>query len=237
MTSERVRAILIPVKDLSRAKQRLASLLGQAERTALARAMLDDVFAAVAAVRAVDAVFVVSSDAGALEKARRLGWQTLPERNQVSESASVDQASRECAERGVTALLRLPIDIPLVEPGDIESLFAAAGPAPSAVLVPSRDAEGTNALLRTPPSLFPSHFGPGSLAKHIAEARQAGARVEIVRNPRLELDLDEESDVRAFLAGGHGGTATSACLLRFFPELRLELPAGVEAAGGRLAGE
>ena len=232
-----MRAILIPVKDLSRAKQRLASLLGQAERTALARAMLEDVFAAVAAVRAVDAVFVVSSDTGALEKAGRLGWETLLEHSQVSESASVDLASRICAERGVSALLRLPIDIPAVQSSDIDSLFAAAGPAPSAVLVPSRDAEGTNALLRTPPALFPSHFGPGSLSKHIAEARQAGAHVEIVRNPRLELDLDEESDVRAFLAGGHVGTATSACLLRFFTELRLESPAGIEAAGERLAGE
>lgn len=214
-----MRAILIPVKELSRAKQRMAGLLGQADRTKLARAMLEDVFAAVAAARAVGAVFVVSSDAEALEKARRLGWETLPEHGQVSESTSVDQASRLCAERGVSALLRLPIDIPLLEPGDIAALFAAAGQAPATVLVPSRDGQGTNALLRTPPALFPSHFGPGSLAKHIEEARQAGARVALVRNPRLELDLDDEADVRAFFAAGRRETATFTCLRGLLPAL------------------
>ncbi len=212
-------AILIPVKDLSRAKQRMAGLLGQDDRTRLARAMIEDVFAAVAAARPVDAVFVVSSDAGALEKARRLGWEALPEHGQVSESASVDQASRLCAERGVSALLRLPIDIPLLEPGDIAALFAAAGPAPATVLVPSRDGQGTNALLRTPPTLFPSHFGPGSLAKHIEEARRAGARVTLVRNPRLELDLDDEADVRAFFAAGRLETASFTCLRGLLPAL------------------
>ena len=40
--------ILIPVKNLKEAKQRLASVLSQAERTELARAMLQDVTAALA---------------------------------------------------------------------------------------------------------------------------------------------------------------------------------------------
>jgi len=38
--------ILIPVKDLSRAKQRLASLLDQSARTELAQVMLSDVLTA-----------------------------------------------------------------------------------------------------------------------------------------------------------------------------------------------
>ena len=41
--------ILIPVKNLKEAKQRLASVLDQPERTELARAMLQDVADAVAA--------------------------------------------------------------------------------------------------------------------------------------------------------------------------------------------
>ncbi|HUK52555.1 MAG TPA: 2-phospho-L-lactate guanylyltransferase, partial [Candidatus Binatia bacterium] len=105
-----MRAILIPVKDLSRAKQRLAGVLPQESRTRLARAMLADVFAAVAGVRSVDAVFVASNDPGALAAARVRGWECLPEAEQHSESQSVDAASRLCAARGVTALLRLPGD-------------------------------------------------------------------------------------------------------------------------------
>ena len=65
------------------------------------------------------------------------------------------------------------------------------------VIVPSRDGTGTNAILRTPPTLFPSHFGSGSFAKHCAEAQHAGAQIIIRRNTRLEMDVDDEADLRA----------------------------------------
>jgi 2-phospho-L-lactate guanylyltransferase len=212
-----MRAILIPVKDLSRAKQRLALAFPQAERTRLAQSMLRDVFAAVAQVGSADAVFVVSSDAGALHEAALRGWHILPETEQSSESASVDAASRVCAARGFTALLRLPIDIPLVRPDDVESLLAACPPAPGAVLVPSRDGQGTNALLRTPPDLFPSHFGPGSLEKHLAEARCRTAHIVILRNPRVEMDVDDHNDLQALLASGDLGVHTAAALAQLLP--------------------
>jgi 2-phospho-L-lactate guanylyltransferase len=207
-----MRAILIPVKSLASAKQRLAGTLPQEERTRLAQAMLEDVFAAVAGVASVQSVFVVSSDTFAMAAAERRGWVVLPEREQISESDSVDRASRLCAARGVTALLRVPIDIPLARAQDFEALLAATPDAPGAVLVPSWDGQGTNALLRTPPDLFPSHFGPGSLAKHLAEARRLGARVELLRNPRIELDVDEEEDLRRLLASE--GLAASTAALR-----------------------
>ncbi len=207
-----MRAILIPVKDLARAKQRLAGALPQEARTRLARAMLEDVFQAVAGVCAAAAVFVVSSDAGALAAARARGWECVPETTQRSESDSVDAASRVCSARGVTALLRLPIDIPLVRTEDIEALLAACPVAPGAVLVPSHSAGGTNALLRTPPDLFPSHFGADSLRKHLREARARGARVELLRNPRIELDVDDEHDLRALAAREDLGIHTAGAL-------------------------
>jgi 2-phospho-L-lactate/phosphoenolpyruvate guanylyltransferase len=207
-----VRAILIPVKDLAHAKQRLAGSLPQDARTRLARAMLEDMFQAVAGVRAAAAVFVVSSDPGALAAARSRGWQCLPETTQRSESDSVDSASHICSARGATALLRLPIDIPLVRSEDIEALLTACPAAPGTVLVPSRAGDGTNALLRTPPDLFPSHFGPDSLRKHLSEARARGARIELVRNPRIELDVDDEHDLRVLAAREDLGVHTAAAL-------------------------
>jgi 2-phospho-L-lactate guanylyltransferase len=207
-----LRAILIPVKDLSHAKRRLSSALPQEARTMLARAMLKDVFAAVAALENPPAVFVVSSDADALADAFYLGWECLPEMEQLSESESVDAASRICVARGVTTLLRIPIDVPLIRPSDIEAVFAASPAAPGTVLVPSRSGEGTNALLRTPPDLFPSRFGPGSLAKHLGEARQCNANLRILRNPRIELDVDDEPDLRALATSKDLGPHTAAAL-------------------------
>jgi 2-phospho-L-lactate guanylyltransferase len=215
-----MRAILIPVKDLSRAKQRLSPVLPQELRTRLARAMLADVFAAVAGVRSVGAVFVVSSDSGALAAARARGWGCLPETGQLSESHSVDVASRLCAARGVTALLRLPADLPLVGAADIEAVLSACPDRPGAVLVPSRDKTGTNALLRTPPDLFPSHFGPGSLARHLEEAGRYPAGARLLRVPRIELDVDDEADLEALVAADGIGKQTAALLRELLPLAR-----------------
>lgn len=190
-----MRAILIPVKSFSQVKQRLAQQLGLLERVSLVQAMRSDVFTCVTEVRGIDRVFVVTSEPQVLEEANLRGWQTIRETTQCSESDSVDFASRWCAKRGVGALLRLPTDLPLVTAPDIESLFNALNPAPAAVLVPSRDGTGTNALLRSPPALFLSRFGRGSFALHCDEAERAGALLKIVHNPRIEFDVDDPEDL------------------------------------------
>ncbi len=192
-----MKAILIPVKEFRRSKERLAPDYSEDQREALARALCEDMFRVVAQVEGIDRVYVVSGEYHALSLARQLNFRTISESEQISESESVDSASRHCAGKGVQALLRLPIDIPLVTARDIEDLFAALEPAPSVVIVPSFDGTGTNALLRSPPDLFPSHFGPDSFALHLTEAVRAGARLRIVRNERIALDVDEPKELRA----------------------------------------
>ena len=219
-----MRALLIPVKDLRTAKQRLAPLLSPQERFDLAAVMMDDVFAAVRAARAAERIYVVTNYEPAISRAEHYGWTVLRETRQLSESDSVDAASRECESRGVTALLRLPIDLPRVTATDIDQVFAAAEAAPSAALVSSRGGTGTNALLRARPTLFPSHFGPGSFAKHLAEARAVGASIRVLRNPQLELDVDDSEYLSALLTAIPGDTATGLWLARSpLPERLLSL--------------
>lgn len=207
-----MRALLLPVKRIENAKQRLAPLLSPAERRALMAAMMADMFAAAAEARAPERVFVVTADPHAAAAAEARGWTVLHETHQVSESASVDDASRRCAALGVTALLRLPLDLPLVTGADIDSVFAVPMPARSVLMVPSRDGTGTNAILRAPPTLFASQFGPGSYALHRAAAAQAGTPALELRHPRIEMDVDDAADLRALLALGMPGGATGAWL-------------------------
>jgi 2-phospho-L-lactate guanylyltransferase len=207
-----VRALLLPVKDLRNAKQRLATILTPEERFALAQAMLNDTIRAVRGIRHADKIFVITNYEPMMAAAEQYGWELLREEHQISESASVDFASQLCAERGITALLRLPLDLPLVQPSDIDDLLATQCAAPAAVMVPSRDGTGTNAILRTPPTLFPSHFGPNSFAKHRREAEQVGASIILRRNERLEMDVDDESDLRALLRHDLTHTATGKWL-------------------------
>ncbi len=208
-----MKAILIPVKEFHQAKQRLAPHFSPAERAALAEAMCEDFFSVVAQTRCADRIFVISKEVGALSRARQRGWETIVESCQISESDSVDAGSRYCAKQGVHALLRLPIDLPLVEPHDIEAIFEQLDVAPSVVMVPSSDGTGTNALLRSPAVLFPSHFGPHSFPRHLAEAKVCGARTRVLRNPRLELDIDELDDLQRLSSQLRPGSATVRWLI------------------------
>lgn len=207
-----IRALLLPIKDLRNAKQRLAAVLTPDERFALAQAMLADTIRAVRGVRYADKIFVITNYEPAMEAATQYGWEILHEETQISESTSVDLASQLCTARGVTALLRLPLDLPLAQPADIDDLLGTECAAPATVMVPSRDGTGTNAILRTPPTLFPSHFGPNSFAKHRSEAENAAAKIIVRRNERLEMDVDDEADLRALLRYDLTQTATGKWL-------------------------
>ena len=207
-----MRALLLPVKDLRNAKKRLESVLTPEQRLGLAHAMLTDTTRAVRDVCRAEKIFVITNYRPAMEIAEENGWEILREDRQISESDSVDAASRRCAQRGVRSLLRLPLDLPLLQPSDIDELLAIEYPPPAMAIVPSRDGTGTNALLRTPPTLFPSHFGAGSFAKHLAEAKQASAQIVLRRNFRLEMDVDDESDLHALLEYDLSATATGRWL-------------------------
>ena len=221
-----MRALLLPVKDLRNAKKRLSAVLTPEERFALAEAMLADTIRAVRGVRQAETIFVITNYEPAMQLAEENGWEILREERQISESHSVDAASKLCAQKGVSGLLRLPLDLPLVQSSDIDELLAVECRAPSLVIVPSRDGTGTNAILRNPPTLFPSHFGTGSFAKHLAEAKNAHAHVIVRRNLRLEMDVDDEADLRALLEHDLSATETgrwlsdSGIAARFLPGMR-----------------
>src|SRR5258708_24435424 len=116
-------ALLLPVKDLNNAKKRLMGVLTPEERFALAEAMLADTIRAVRGVALAEKIFVVTHYEPAMRVAQENGWEILREEQQVSESHSVDAASRICEAPGVTALLLEPLDVPLVQSSDIHALL------------------------------------------------------------------------------------------------------------------
>ena len=231
-----MRALLLPVKDLRNAKKRLTGVLTPQERLGLAQAMLADMIRTIQRVRNAEKVFVITNYQPVMDIAEGNGWEILREDRQISESHAVDFASRVCEERGVAGLLRVPLDVPLAQACDIDELLAMECAAPGLVIVPSRDGTGTNAILRTPPALFPSHFGEGSLAKHLSEAKRTGANVFIRRNSRLEMDVDDESDLHALLEHDLTGTETGRWLRETGLDVRfrLESKRASAAAGNHL---
>jgi len=193
-----MKVVLIPVKNPNNAKQRLTPQLSPDQRRNLVWAMLQDVTRSVCQSTTPDRVVVVSSSESVIHHAIHHGWDVIQETEQVSESESVDSSAQLLQSQGASALLRLPADIPLLQAKDIDSLLNLELQPESAILVPSHDQTGTNALLRNPPGAFPSRFGENSLSLHQKEAGKKGVQCTIIQNPRIALDLDELPDLLRF---------------------------------------
>jgi 2-phospho-L-lactate guanylyltransferase len=190
---------LLPVKAPAHAKQRLSGLLTPGQRERLARLMFEDVLETLCSARRIDRVVVVTSDQPAANHARRAGAMVFEEHEQRGHSHSADAAARQAMSLGALSVLLAPIDVPLVTAAEIEELVAPARNR-GLVIVPSADGTGTNALLRTPPDVIESRFGPGSFQAHIGQAQERGIAVEVARPPGLMFDIDTPEDVAHLLA-------------------------------------
>ena len=196
--------ILVPVKNLTHAKQRLAPLLDGSARTKLAQAMLFDVLEALAACSNHSEVGLVTSDPFAIEAARHFEFEVITDHSNRSETDAIEMATKFCESRGADYTLVIPGDIPLIQTNELEMIFQAA-PSQGSVLVPSADGRGTNAVWRSPASLFPLRFGNDSFEPHFAAARAAKKPCVVLSLPGIALDVDCPSDLQQ-LAAAPGDT-------------------------------
>jgi 2-phospho-L-lactate guanylyltransferase len=191
--------ILIPIKGLANAKQRLASLLDQPTRTELAQAMLFDVLEALGTWASRPEVGVVTSDPFAIELARQFDFQIIPDNANRSETDAIEMATRYCESRAVDSTLVIPGDVPLIQVQELEQILEAA-PAEGSVLAPAADGRGTNAAWRRPAGLFPLRFGNDSFKPHLAAARATNKPCVVLSLPGIALDIDNPADLRQLAA-------------------------------------
>jgi 2-phospho-L-lactate guanylyltransferase len=220
--------ILVPVKNLETAKQRLSPLLSPAERFTLAEAMLQDVLAALDVCRHREHVALVSGDARVHSLAKQHAFGIIDDPDDPGETGAIKMATRAAIERGSKFTLVLPADIPLITAAEVEQIFGAAPPH-GTVLVPSASGRGTNAVLQRPPNLFPLRFGNDSFLPHLAAARATGKPVEVLRLAGIGVDIDEPADLADLLAAS-GDTKAQ----RLLDEWRIfERLAAMKLAGER----
>jgi 2-phospho-L-lactate guanylyltransferase len=183
----------------------MAGVLSRPERAGLARAMFEDVWAALRralqAGEELDRLLAVSSEPYVIARCRKAGVACLEETEQLSHSDSVNRATRWAMDLGATSLLSVPIDTPAVSEREILALCEFRRRF-GVVVVPARDGRGTNALLRTPPDAVAAHFGPDSCRLHVQEAGAKGLSCLVVPSPGLSADLDTAEDLKEFSAAG-----------------------------------
>lgn len=212
MSPERTVA-LVPLRDPASAKTRLAAGapagLSPADHAELVIAMLGDVVAALRGT-AVDEVVVAAGGAGAAAAAHDLGVRTIDDE---PSGGGLNAALRGAAARLVAgALLVVPADLPTLTAPEVSALVERSSPV---VVAPTRDG-GTGGLLRRPPEVIATAYGPRSASAHLALARQAGVQAEVLDRPGFHRDVDTWADLRD-LEPGVLGTATRRTLRRIAP--------------------
>ena len=205
--------ILIPVKNLSAAKQRLAGVLDQRARTELAQTMLHDVVAALAGWSQRPACALVTGDPFASDLARQFDFEIIPDPGNPGETGAIEMATRLCVDRGIESTLVIPADIPLIQAVELEHICAVA-PQEGSVLVPAADGRGTNAAFRRPANLFPLRFGNDSFKPHLAAAQATGKPCRVLKLPGISVDVDNPEDLQMLLAQP-GETRTQRLLRRW----------------------
>ena len=191
--------ILIPVKNLSSAKQRLASVLDQPSRTALAQAMLYDVLSTLGNWKDRPLVAVVTGDAYALRLATDYQFEVIPDPDNPGETGAIEMATRISVERGAASTLVIPADIPLIQAWELEEILKHA-PAEGSVLAPAADGRGTNAAFRRPADLFPLRFGNDSFKPHHAAAQATGRACVILNLPGIAFDVDHPEQLQQLIS-------------------------------------
>ncbi|MGE5306386.1 MAG: 2-phospho-L-lactate guanylyltransferase [Alphaproteobacteria bacterium] len=204
-------AVLIPVKGFRNAKQRLSPLLGATERETLAEAMFRDVLRQVQLARRAHATFVVTGNDAVADIALALGAEVIREAAERGETDAVDFARRHLKSAGWEAVLIIPADMPLLCARDLDELLSQLpedARAPFALLVPSHDRMGTNALLLAPPDIIKLRFGYDSFSYHMIQLSAQKLPLRFSENERIALDIDEPKDLQRCLAiGAEAGEA------------------------------
>jgi len=182
--------IVIGLKQLSAAKQRLMPQLSPAERRDLMITMLTTVTAAAHASQ-LGPVALATSDPDAPSLGSALDVSVVSDGGLPWNEGLVHALNR--IGNRLPAVLYLAGDLPLLQPRDLLA-FVDAAPAPGVAVARARD-RGTNALLVTPSHAFTPMFGqPRSSDVHHAAAARLGMDCRIIDIDGLALDVDTIED-------------------------------------------
>jgi 2-phospho-L-lactate guanylyltransferase len=189
--------VVVPVKDLARAKSRLGSTLSTEERAQLTLDLLQHVLEVIEGSGVVDCIALISPDP---QDSHFSPFRNSNSAIHIPEERSglnnVLKQGRDWAiEQKADALLSVLADLPLLTAHDVKSIVELGRERGTVVLAPDRHIAGTNLMLAHPPALARFAFGRRSFGKHVTLARRAGARVETYTSVGTTLDIDTPEDL------------------------------------------
>jgi len=195
---------LVPVKSLTRSKQRLKSCLGP-DRPGLTIAMLRDVLDALVRSREVTRIAVVTADPLVSGIADRKGALVIDEAEANGMNEALELGMDTIGRIGGQLLVIVPADVPLMTGPEIDrvvhelQLQRQARVNDVTGIGPSKDRGGTNFFCLDTRWPLPLMYGPDSYRRHRECAIENGIQPISLHSAAIALDIDEHKDLDEFI--------------------------------------
>ena len=187
---------IIPVKTFSKAKTRLN--LQQDCKEEICSLMLQEVLRTVSDCKIVNQIILVTKDEDALKIGRQFNVVGIFD-DELGVNNAINLADEYRSDKNFDCSVIFPQDIPTMTSTDIETLLGFIKSTNSVIIVPSRQFNGTNALVRCPSGLMQTKYDLGSYTHQIDAARTRTNNISIALIRRMMLDIDDESDLAFML--------------------------------------
>lgn len=186
---------IVPIKRFENAKTRLSSILDTDNRIRLSLLMLEDTLQILSAVHSLSQVITVSADKRVGEIAVKYGANFLLEEKERGVNSAVALADSYCMKKAADATMVIPHDLPLLDSTDIsKACELAENESTCIVICPSLRYDGTNMLLRKPPSVIATFYDADSYNMHVKAAIRLGIPVKRLLSKGLMHDIDTPED-------------------------------------------
>jgi len=188
---------ILPVKRFENAKTRLSSILDIDDRILLSSLMLEDTVKILSSVSSLTQVVIVSADRRAEEMATKHGATFLGEENEKGVNSAVALADLYSIREAAEATVVIPQDLPLLDPIEVsKACQLAENESRCVVICPSLRYDGTNMLLRKPPTVIATFYDNDSYNMHIRAALKLGIPVKGLFSKSIMYDIDTPEDAQ-----------------------------------------
>ena len=160
--------------------------------------MLQEVLKTISNCKLVNGIVIVSKDETAIKIGRQFNAIEIFD-DESGVNNAINLADEYLSDKKFDCSVIFPQDIPIMTSFDIDTLLGFSRSTDSAIIVPSRQFNGTNALVRRPASLMQTRYDMGSYTHQMDAASTKTKNISIALIRRMMLDIDDEHDLAFML--------------------------------------
>lgn len=160
--------------------------------------MLQEVLNTISNCKLISKIVLVSKDESALKIGRQFNAIEIFD-HESGVNDAINLADQYLSDKKYDCSVIFPQDIPVMASSDIDNLLGFVKHKSSVIIVPSRQFNGTNALVRCPADIMDTRYDMGSYTFQMDAAKAKTKNTSIALIRRMMLDIDDESDLTFML--------------------------------------